>query len=296
MHRARRRSSKIRGFRVELNDIDSNLCLNPLIRDCKALVRRDRYEEPILVSYIVPELNEWPQWLKSRGLEKVEDEGTDMGTTIVYNKRFRWMQAEVRDHLKGRLPNYAVPTVFIVLSKLPLIPNGKVDKANLPFPDIAEQAEEASKEDLERWDSMTETERVVATKWAGLISGLNAKTLTPQNDFFQLGGHSILAQQMLLDIRRETGANVSMNTIYEYPTIATFSSRLTNIWERPIKSTVKWQRNKIPNMPSPWTSFSKRCQPSINQQTQRLSVYRPSQLSFSLARPASYAHILSRMF
>lgn len=217
---------KIRGFRIELNDIDSNLCQNPLIRDCKTLVRRDKYEEPILVSYIVPELKEWPQWLRSRGLEEVEDEGTDMGTTVVYNKRFRWMQAEVRDHLNGRLPNYAVPTVYIVLNKLPLNPNGKVDKQNLPFPDIVEQTEEASEEDLKRWDSMTETERTVATKWAGLISGINAKTLTPLNDFFQLGGHSILAQQMLLDIRKATGANVSINTIYEYPTLAGFCTQV----------------------------------------------------------------------
>lgn len=191
-----------------------------------ARVRRDKNEEPILVSYIVPELKEWPQWLKSRGLEEVEDEGTDMGTTIVYNKRFRWMQAEVRDHLKGRLPNYAVPTVYIVLNKLPLNPNGKIDKQNLPFPDIAEQTEEASEDDLKRWASMTETERTVATKWAGLISGLNAKIITPQNDFFHLGGHSILAQQMLLDMRKTTGANVSINTIYEHPTLAGFSAQI----------------------------------------------------------------------
>jgi L-aminoadipate-semialdehyde dehydrogenase len=217
---------KIRGFRIELNDIDSNLSQNPLIRDCKTLVRRDRNEEPTLVSYIVPELREWPQWLKAQALDDVEDEGTDFGSTKVYSRRFRRMQTEVRNHLKGRLPSYAVPTIFIVLNKLPLNPNGKVDKPNLPFPDIVEQTEEASAEDLKRWESMTETERVVAAKWANLIPGLNAKTVTPQNDFFDLGGHSILAQQMLLDIRRETGANVTINTLYEHPGLAAFSAHV----------------------------------------------------------------------
>ncbi len=217
---------KIRGFRIELNDIDSNLRQNPLIRDCKTLVRRDRNEEPTLISYIVPELKEWPQWLKARGLEDVEDEGTDIGPTKIYSKRFRRIQTEVRDHLKGRLPSYAVPTIFIVLNKLPLNPNGKVDKPNLPFPDIVEQTEEALDEDLKRWESLTETERTVATKWADLIRGLNAKTVTPQHDFFDLGGHSILAQQMLLDIRRETGANVSINTLYEHPSLAAFSAQI----------------------------------------------------------------------
>jgi L-aminoadipate-semialdehyde dehydrogenase len=89
--------------------------------------------------------------------------------------------------LKGHSPSYAVPTIFIVLNNLPLNPNGKVDKPNLPFPDIAEQTEEATDEDLKRWKLMTETERTVATKWADLIRGPDAKTVTPQNDFFDLG-------------------------------------------------------------------------------------------------------------
>jgi L-aminoadipate-semialdehyde dehydrogenase len=217
---------KIRGFRIELNEIDNNLGQHPLIRDCKTLVRRDKDEEPKLVSYIVPELKQWPEWLKARGLGEVEDEGIDIGPTKFYPKKFRRIQTELRDHLKTRLPTYAVPTIFIVLNKLPLNPNGKVDKPNLPFPDIMEQTEEASEQDLKRWQSLTETERIVATKWANLIRGLNPKTVTPQNDFFDLGGHSILAQQMLLHIRRETGANVSINTLYEHPSLAGFSAQV----------------------------------------------------------------------
>lgn len=215
---------KIRGFRIELNDIDSNLNQSSLIRDCKTLVRRDRNEEPTLVSYIVPELNEWPKFLESKGLEDIEDEGTDIGPAKVYFKRFRRMQTEVRDHLKDRLPIYAVPSRYIVLDKLPLNPNGKVDKPNLPFPDIAEQTSDASDEDLKRWESLTETERTIATQWAELIPGVNAKTITPQNDFFDLGGHSLLAQQMLLVVRRSTNVNVSINALYENPSLAGFSA------------------------------------------------------------------------
>ncbi|RCI16477.1 hypothetical protein L249_1733 [Ophiocordyceps polyrhachis-furcata BCC 54312] len=217
---------KIRGFRIELNDIDSNLSQSPLIRDCKTLVRRDKNEEPTLVSYVVPELNEWPRFLAAQGLDDVDDQGTEIGPTKVYNTRFRRLQAELRDHLKDRLPSYAVPTTFIVLNKLPLNPNGKVDKPNLPFPDIAEQTRDASDEDRKRWESLTETERLVATRWADLIPGLNAKTISPQNDFFDLGGHSLLAQQMLLVIRKTTGANISINTLYENPSLSSFSARI----------------------------------------------------------------------
>ncbi|KAL3425272.1 L-aminoadipate-semialdehyde dehydrogenase [Phlyctema vagabunda] len=217
---------KIRGFRIELNEIDTHLGQHALIRDCKTLVRRDKDEEPKLVSYIVPELKQWPEWLKTHNLEEVEDEGIDIGPTKYYPKRFRRIQTEVRDHLKSRLPTYAVPTIFIVLKQLPLNPNGKVDKPSLPFPDITEQTEEASEEDLKRWESLTDTERTVATKWADLLRGLNPKTVTPENDFFDLGGHSILAQQMLLHVRRDTGANVSINTLYEYPSLAGFSAQV----------------------------------------------------------------------
>jgi L-2-aminoadipate reductase len=136
------------------------------------------------------------------------------------------MQTEVRDHLKDRLPSYAVPTTYIFLEKLPLNPNGKVDKPNLPFPDIAEQTEEASAEDLKRWDALTETERIVATQWADLIPGTNAKTIDPQNDFFDLGGHSLLAQQMLLVVRRALNVQISISALYEHPSLAGFSAFL----------------------------------------------------------------------
>lgn len=154
---------QLRGYRIELNEIDGKLSQFPLIRFGKTLVRRNKSEEPILVSYIVPELNEWHQFLKANNFEDVDEEGTDIGPTKVYFKRFRRLQTEVREHLKGRLPIYVVPTTYIFLSKLPLNPNGKVDKPNLPFPNIVQQTEDASDEDLKRWESLTETERTIAT-------------------------------------------------------------------------------------------------------------------------------------
>lgn len=220
---------KIRGFRIELNEIDSNLGQHAMIRDCKTLVRRDRNEEPTLVSYIVPEHKEWQRWVSSVGGEDVEDEGIDFGSVKVYLKKYRRMQTEVRDHLKTRLPVYAVPTIYIVLNKLPLNPNGKVDKPNLPFPDVAERTEEASEEDLKHWESLTDTERAVAEKWAELVRGLNPKTIRGDHSFFDLGGHSLLAQQLLLTTRKDLGADVSINTLYEFPTLAGFAAQVDRI-------------------------------------------------------------------
>ena len=69
-------------------------------------------------------------------------------------------------------------------------------------------------------------QRLVVQKWAKLIPGLNEKTVHLDNDFFDLGGHSILAQQMLLDIRKQTGADVPISTLYEHPSLAGFSERV----------------------------------------------------------------------
>lgn len=217
---------KIRGFRIELNEIDSNLRGYHLVRECKTLLRRDRNEEPTLVSYIVPELREWTKWLADHGLEDVEEEGTEIGPVIVYPKRFRPMKTEVRDHLQSSLPVYAIPTYFIYLNKMPLNPNGKIDSPNLPFPDAALISEEASEEDLKRWEAFSNTEKAMAEQWATLIGGLNARTLRPDSDFFESGGHSLLAQQLLLDIRKNLGINVSINSLYSNSSLEALSRQV----------------------------------------------------------------------
>ncbi|KAI6784603.1 L-2-aminoadipate reductase large subunit [Emericellopsis cladophorae] len=220
---------KIRGFRIELNEIDANLSGSPLIRDCKTLVRRDRNEEPTLVSYIVPEISEWKRWLEAHGHEDVEDEGVEMGPSVVYLKRFRRMQAEVRDHLKTRLPVHSVPSIYIVLQKLPLNPNGKVDSPNLPFPDAALMMEDASEEDLKSWEKLSETEKTIATQWSTLIPGLNAKTIKPDSSFFDCGGHSLLAQQLLLTIRKSLDADITIGVLYANPTLGALSTQVDRL-------------------------------------------------------------------
>ncbi|UPL03748.1 hypothetical protein LCI18_014682 [Fusarium solani-melongenae] len=220
---------KIRGFRIELNEIDANLGGSPLVRDVKTLVRRDRNEEPTLVSYVVPEISEWKRWLEAQNHEDIEDEGVEMGPTVVYLKRFRRMQAEVRDHLKSRLPAHSVPSIYIMLKKLPLNPNGKVDFPNLPFPDAAARTEDASEEDLKSWEALSETEKTLATQWSTLIPGLNAKTIRPESNFFDCGGHSLLAQQLLLNIRKSLGADITIGVLYANPSLRGLGSQVDRL-------------------------------------------------------------------
>ncbi|KAK2938344.1 AMP-binding enzyme, C-terminal domain superfamily [Fusarium oxysporum f. sp. vasinfectum] len=217
---------KVRGFRIELNEIDTNLKGHRLVRECKTLLRRDRNEEPTLVSYIVPEHQEWIKWLAEHSLEDTEQQGTEIGAVVVYSKRYRPMQTEIRDHLKSRLPVQAVPSYFIFLQKMPLNPNGKIDSPNLPFPDAALISEEASEEDLKRWETLSNTEKEVAEQWATLINGLNAKTLQPESDFFESGGHSLLAQQLILNTRKHLGVNLLINSLYSNSSLRALSAHI----------------------------------------------------------------------
>lgn len=174
----------------------------------------------------MPEEQEWLKWLAEHGLEDTEEQGTEIGPVTVYSKRFRPMQAEIRDHLKSRLPVHAVPTYFIFLKKMPLNPNGKIDSPNLPFPDAALISEEASEEDLKIWESLSSTEKELAEQWATLVNGLNAKTLRPESDFFESGGHSLLAQQLLLNIRKNMGANVTISSLYSNSSLRALSTQI----------------------------------------------------------------------
>ena len=217
---------KIRGFRIELGDINSQLSQHMLIRDSVTLLRRDKLEEPTLVAYIVPEVNRWPKWLQENDIQDLEADDSMIGML----RRFRPLQNELRIHLKGKLPSYAIPTHFIPLRKLPLNPNGKVDKPALPFPDIVEITALVSEDSEQNWESFTEREKMLATIWGQLIPGCNAKTVKPEDSFFDIGGHSVLASQMLLAARRKlNSAQIPMASLFRDPSLRGFAAELDQV-------------------------------------------------------------------
>ncbi|MCJ1434693.1 large subunit of alpha-aminoadipate reductase [Xylographa pallens] len=216
---------KIRGFRVELGEIDTLLSQHFLVRENCTLLRRDKDEEPTLVSYVVPEMQNWYQWLEQQRLSETAADDSMVGML----RRFKALVDEARSYLKTKLPAYAVPTVFVPLRRMPLNPNGKIDKPALPFPDAAE----LSAASLRRSSSSTshvdrsETETIVAKIWANLIPRTIAKTIRPEDSFFDIGGHSILAQRVVMDVKqRWKGIDISMVTIIRHSTLRAFSCEI----------------------------------------------------------------------
>ncbi|KAL8887854.1 MAG: hypothetical protein Q9192_006263, partial [Flavoplaca navasiana] len=162
---------KIRGFRIELGEIDKWVSEHPLCQENVTLLRRDKDEEPVLITYLVPNLKQWRKWLDERGLREEFENDESMGGLL---KRFQALRADLRDYLKTKLPTYAVPTFFLPLRRMPLNPNGKIDKPALPFPNMAEITAASVREPPVNGEvSFSDTEKTIAQIWAKVIPNTN---------------------------------------------------------------------------------------------------------------------------
>ena len=192
------------------------------------LVRRNKDEEPTLVSYIVPDLQKWPQWVERKGLPDDTEDDTMVGML----SRFRTLRADARKLLKAKLPGYAVPSIIIPLRKMPLTPNAKVDKKALPYPDAAELAEASIAGKAAR-SRFSNTEKYIGEVWARHIPGTSCDIIDLEDQFFDIGGNSLVGQSVLFDIRKQQGVSLAMNTLFQNPTLRDFAIVLDAAVDRP---------------------------------------------------------------
>ncbi|KAJ7096683.1 alpha-aminoadipate reductase Lys1p [Mycena belliarum] len=200
---------KIRGFRIELGEIDTHLSQHPLVRENVTLVRRDKDEEKILVSYFVPldgaALNDFA----SDVTDDDEDKGLVQGI-----RKYRRLIKDIREHLKKKLPSYSVPSLFVPLRRMPLNPNGKVDKPALPFPDTAHAATSAPST-----RQAHTTEDTIRQIWASMLPSA-PQPIPADESFFDLGGHSILATRLIFELRKVFVVDAPLGLVFDRPTIA----------------------------------------------------------------------------
>lgn len=198
---------KIRGFRIELDEIEKLLIQHPDVKQVAVIAREDIPGDKRLVAYIV--LNQKPEAI------------------IATFKRF----------LEEKLPNYMVPGVFVILDSLPLTPNGKVDRQNLPKGD-------RTRPDLEETfvAPRNAIEEKLASIWAEL---LGIEQIGINDNFFNLGGHSLIAAQMLSRIRDGFKVELFFHHIFANPTIA----GLAGLIEQPSHLQQQLQRPAIQPVP-----------------------------------------------
>ena len=177
---------KLRGFRIELGEVEAALRAHPAVGGAVALVRADA-GDPRLAAYVVA---------RNGG-------GPPAG-------------AALRAFLRERLPEYMVPSAFVALDAFPLTPTGKVDRRALPAPDArAEERPFAA--------PRTPGERALAEIWREV---LRRERVGLDDDFFDLGGHSILAAQVLARVRRALGVELPLRALFEAPTPRALAERL----------------------------------------------------------------------
>lgn len=216
---------KIRGFRIELGEIDTHISQHPLIRENITLVRKDKNNEPLLVTFLVPKLVEELNSFKtiSEEIEKIAD------PIVKGLVEFSDLIKDLKTFLKKRLASYSIPTLVIPMTKLPLNPNGKVDKPKLQLPSeeqLNEVAKYASKD--QENVKFTEMEAKVRDLWISVLPN-RPSSITPDDSFFDLGGHSILATRMIFELRKKLAIDVPLGTIFKHPTISSFATEVERL-------------------------------------------------------------------
>lgn len=173
---------KVRGFRIEPEEIELALRQHPQVREVVVIAREDKLGDKRLVAYIVPRQNQ--------------------GSST----------SELRLFLRNKLPEYMVPSAFILLKNLPVTPNGKVDRLALPSPDTA-------RPDIEDIfvAPRTPVEKQLTEIWSEV---LRLERIGVHDNFFDLGGHSLLATQVVSRLRDAFEVDLALRDLFEKPTIA----------------------------------------------------------------------------
>lgn len=171
---------KIRGFRVELEAIQAYLLQHPAISQCSIRAEESNKHDKVLVAYIVCN-------------HHVSDK-------------------ELQVFISDQLPKYMIPSFFMRLDKMPLTTNGKVNYKKLPKPDFNKPSLE-----IEQVEPSTPQQKALANIWCAL---LGCDTVGIEDNFFDLGGHSLLITQLILQIKNTYHTDLPLHEFLENPTIS----------------------------------------------------------------------------
>jgi acyl carrier protein len=182
---------KIRGYRIEPSEVSSVLNRHQGIRGSQVVAREDTPGDKRLVAYVVVDGNED---LTHSGL---------------------------RAFLRDFLPEYMLPAAFVRLDALPLTPNGKVDRTALPAPESSNTLQDEAST-----GPRTNTEQLVAEILGEL---LDLKEIGLDDNFFLLGGHSLLGAQLIARLRDAFGVNIALRSLFEAPTVAALAAEVERL-------------------------------------------------------------------
>jgi acyl-coenzyme A synthetase/AMP-(fatty) acid ligase/acyl carrier protein len=179
---------KIRGYRIELGEIEATLAAHPQVQQAVVVALEDTEGDKRLVAYIV----------------------SAPGAPVAVET--------LRAFLLKHLPNYMVPAVFVPLTALPITTNGKVDRQALPAPSAIP---------VERDGAGGSARTLIEERVAEMVATLlQVQAVGREENFFLLGGHSLLGAQLLVRVRDSFGVDLSLRTLFDLPSVAGLSSEI----------------------------------------------------------------------
>jgi amino acid adenylation domain-containing protein len=178
------RQLKVRGYRVEIGEIERKLLKHPQVKEAVVVERKEISGEMSMVAYIVPE-------------------------TTGVNEAVK--MTELREYLAGDLPKFMIPAFFVSLEKLPLTANGKLDRNALPEPEPESDAAAATA-------PRDEVEARLVDLWADAL-GIPAEQVGIDTDFFEAGGHSLKTTLLVARIHKALNIKIPISDIFRYPTV-----------------------------------------------------------------------------
>jgi amino acid adenylation domain-containing protein len=179
---------KVRGYRIELGEIEATLRLHPQVRDALALAREDMPGDKRVVAYLISKPG------------------------VVFERD------ELRRFLSEKLPDYLIPSAFVLMDEWPLTPSGKIDRSALPKPEMPKGHRTRNSE-----QPRALTEEMLAGIWAEV---LGVESVGVNDNFFELGGHSLLATQVISRLRETFGIEFPLRKLFEHPTVESLASSL----------------------------------------------------------------------
>jgi amino acid adenylation domain-containing protein len=182
---------KVRGFRIELGEIEARLLECPEVKETVVIAREDVPGEIRLVAYVV-----------ARDASRAPN------------------SEELRVNLKQALPEHMVPSAFVLIEKMPLTPNGKLDRRALRAPDLAAYANRQYE------PPQGEVEEILASIWQSLLGTDSAGR---DDNFFELGGHSLLAVQLIARVAATLSVEMPIRLLFDFPTVRELAAQLEGL-------------------------------------------------------------------
>jgi amino acid adenylation domain-containing protein len=203
---------KIRGVRIEPDEVAALLAQHPAVRACAVVAQQNERGEYALVAYIVE-----GSGIKGQG-------SADPASEILIPDP-RSLTPDLRDYLARQLPSVMLPAAYVPLDALPLTPNGKLDRKALPPADLRQPATQAS-----IVAPRTPLEEILAGVWAEV---LGAQQVGAEDNFFDIGGHSLLASMVASRISQAFKIAFPVRALFEAPTVAQLARHMIAVEVRP---------------------------------------------------------------